>query len=77
MTSQQSNSADSGNREFPFTEAPNATMETEHNSLEAIKGFAGDDPETAVYYPEDDRYLVERDLRTSHYEVVDASPETG
>ena len=41
MTSQQSNSADSGNREFPFTEAPNATMETEHNSLEAIKGSLG------------------------------------
>lgn len=41
MTSQQSNSADSGNREFPFTEAPNATMENEHNSLEAIKGTLG------------------------------------
>jgi hypothetical protein len=26
---------------------------------------------------EDDRYLVERDLRTSHYEVVDDSPESG
>lgn len=41
MTSQQSNSANSGNREFPFTEAPNATMETEHNSLDAIKGTLG------------------------------------
>src|SRR5579862_4015781 len=41
MTTQQSNSANSGNREFPFTEAPNATMETEHNSLEATKGTLG------------------------------------
>jgi cytoskeleton protein RodZ len=41
MTNPQSNSANSGNREFPFTEAPNVTMETEHNSLEAIKGSLG------------------------------------
>ena len=32
------------------------------DSLDAIKAFAGDDYETAVFYPEDDRYLVERDL---------------
>ena len=31
------------------------------DSLDAIKAFAGDDYETAVFYPEDDRYLVERD----------------
>ncbi|MGH2967514.1 MAG: hypothetical protein ACRDK0_00400 [Solirubrobacteraceae bacterium] len=39
-------------------------------SLGAVKAFAGDDYETAVYYPEDDRYLVERDSRCAHYEVV-------
>ena len=38
-------------------------------SIEAIKGFAGEEYETAVYYPEDDRYLVERDDRCAHYEV--------
>src|SRR5919197_3888557 len=38
-------------------------------SLDAVKAFAGEDYETAVYYPEDDRFLVERDLTTSHYEV--------
>src|SRR4051794_40713141 len=42
-------------------------------SLEAIRGFAGDDVEVAVYYPEDDRYLIERDLTVKHYEVVDAA----
>jgi len=41
MTSQQSNSANSGNREFPFTQASNVTMDTEHSSLDAIKGSLG------------------------------------
>jgi heme-degrading monooxygenase HmoA len=44
-------------------------MFTLWDSLEAVKAFAGDDYERAVFYPEDDRYLVERDLRSSHYEV--------
>ena len=44
-------------------------MFTLWDSLEAIKAFAGDDPETAVFYPEDERFLVERDLTTAHYEV--------
>jgi len=41
MTSQKSKSADSGNREFPFTEAPNAIMDTQYNALEATKGTLG------------------------------------
>jgi heme-degrading monooxygenase HmoA len=41
------------------------------DSLEVIKGFAGDDIERAVFYPEDDRYLVERDLRVTHFQVTD------
>jgi heme-degrading monooxygenase HmoA len=41
-------------------------------SIEAIKGFAGEDYETAVYYPEDDRYLVERVDTCEHYEVTTA-----
>ncbi len=40
------------------------------NSRESIRQFAGDDMETAVFYPEDDRFLVERDEHVSHYEVV-------
>lgn len=39
-------------------------------SLEAIKGFAGADIETAVYYPEDDRFLVERDDVVRHWTQV-------
>jgi hypothetical protein len=41
------------------------------NSVEAIHAFAGDDIDAAVYYPEDERYLVERDATVSHYEVAD------
>jgi heme-degrading monooxygenase HmoA len=44
------------------------------DSRDAIRGFAGDDIEVAVYYPEDDRYLVERDDTVRHYEVVDTVP---
>ena len=40
------------------------------DSLDAVRAFAGDDPERAVFYPEDDRFLVERDLTVTHYEIV-------
>lgn len=46
-------------------------MFTLWDSYEAIKAFAGDDHETAVFYPEDERFLIERDLRATHYEVVE------
>ena len=39
-------------------------------SMDAVKGFAGEHPERAVFYPEDDRFLVDRDLHVSHYEVA-------
>jgi len=44
-------------------------MFTLWDSLDAVKAFAGDNYETAVFYPEDGRYLVERDLTSSHYWV--------
>jgi heme-degrading monooxygenase HmoA len=45
-------------------------MLTLWDSLAAVKAFAGEDYETAVFYSEDDRFLVERDLTASHYDVV-------
>jgi heme-degrading monooxygenase HmoA len=39
------------------------------DSLEAIRGFAGDDVERAVFYPEDDRFLVEREERVHHWQL--------
>ena len=44
------------------------------DSIEAIEAFAVEDYETAVFYPEDDRYLIERDLTSAHYEVARAAP---
>ena len=41
------------------------------SSLDSIRAFAGDDISVAVFYPEDDRYLLERDLTVTHYEVAD------
>jgi heme-degrading monooxygenase HmoA len=41
-------------------------------SRQAIEAFAGPDIETAVFYPEDERFLVERDLTARHYEVAGA-----
>jgi heme-degrading monooxygenase HmoA len=40
------------------------------DSLDAVKSFAGEDYETSVYYPEDDRFLVERDVTATHYDVA-------
>jgi heme-degrading monooxygenase HmoA len=39
----------------------------------AITAFAGEDIGRAVYYPEDDRFLIERGPHVDHYEVVFAS----
>jgi hypothetical protein len=37
-----------------------------------VRGFAGDDIGRAVFYPEDDRFLVARDLTVRHYALVES-----
>jgi heme-degrading monooxygenase HmoA len=45
------------------------------DSEEAIRRFAGEDIEKAVFYPEDEQFLIEKDDHVSHYEVVnDTAP---
>ena len=39
-------------------------------SEEAIRRFAGDEPTRAVFYPEDERFLVAKDEHVDHFEVV-------
>ncbi|HVV59640.1 MAG TPA: hypothetical protein VHC45_14875 [Gaiellaceae bacterium] len=39
------------------------------DSLDAIRGFAGDDIERAVYYPEDERFLVAHEDTVTHWQV--------
>ena len=38
--------------------------------LQAIRAFAGEDPEKAKYYPEDKDFLLEFEPAVVHYEVV-------
>jgi len=40
------------------------------DSGEAIRGFAGDDPERARYYPEDQRFLLALTPGVEHFEVA-------
>jgi heme-degrading monooxygenase HmoA len=39
------------------------------NTYDAIAAFAGSDIEQAVFYPEDDRYLVDRETIVRHFTV--------
>jgi heme-degrading monooxygenase HmoA len=39
------------------------------DSMESVKEFAGDDPEKAKYYPEDDSFLLEKEGTSALYEV--------
>ena len=39
-------------------------------SRDDIRAFAGDDIDVAVFYPEDDRYLVDRERTVAHFDVV-------
>ena len=41
--------------------------------LDSIKAFAGDEVETAKYYPEDSDFLLEFEPTVVHYEVVGQS----
>ena len=44
-------------------------MVTTWTDMDAVKAFAGPQPEVAIFYPEDDDYLVDRELTVSHYEI--------
>src|SRR5438094_308412 len=42
------------------------------SSRDVIRGFAGDDIGQAVFYPEDERFLVDRETAVTHYEIASA-----
>jgi heme-degrading monooxygenase HmoA len=46
---------------------------TEWENIEAIKAFAGEDYEKAVYYPKDEGILLEFEEKVQHYESFDIS----
>jgi antibiotic biosynthesis monooxygenase (ABM) superfamily enzyme len=39
------------------------------DSMDDVRGFAGDEHDAAVFFELDDRYLVERELDVRHYEA--------
>jgi len=41
-------------------------------SMDAVQRFAGKEPDRAVFYPDDDAFLVARDRHVDHFEVLDA-----
>jgi heme-degrading monooxygenase HmoA len=42
-------------------------------SIDAIKQFAGSDPERARYYPEDEEFLLDFEPTVEHYEIMTGS----
>jgi heme-degrading monooxygenase HmoA len=40
------------------------------DSMDDVKRFAGEQAERAVFYPEDDEFLVDREIEAIHYEVL-------
>ncbi|MGN6518218.1 MAG: antibiotic biosynthesis monooxygenase family protein [Dokdonella sp.] len=43
------------------------------DSMDAVRAFAGENPERSVYYPEDEDYLLEMEPLVRHYDVVDTA----
>jgi hypothetical protein len=46
------------------------------SSMESIRAFAGEEVDRAVYYPEDDRFLLEKPDRVEHHRIVASDLET-
>jgi len=40
------------------------------DSIESIESFAGPEPEMAVFYPEDEKFLIEYDKEVAHFDVL-------
>ena len=45
-------------------------------SMDAIRAFAGEDVEAARYYPDDDRFLLDKPNQVEHHRVVAGSLPT-
>jgi heme-degrading monooxygenase HmoA len=41
------------------------------DDMDAVRRFAGEEPERAVYYAEDERFLVDREDTVSHFELIE------
>ncbi len=50
-------------------DAAHFLLVTHWDSMEAVKSFAGPNPEIAKYYPEDDAFLLEKEEKVQLYEA--------
>ena len=41
-------------------------------SMDAVRAFAGENPDNSVYYPEDEQYLLQMEPLVRHYEVAES-----
>lgn len=41
------------------------------DSMDAVRAFAGENPDKSVYYPEDDQYLLQMEPLVRHYDVAE------
>lgn len=42
------------------------------DSMEAVRAFAGENPDHSVYYPEDEQYLLDMEPLVRHYDIIDS-----
>ena len=62
----------------PVPDGVEWVLMTTWESWDAIRAFAGPNPELAVYYPDDADYFVELPEHVEHYELLlDAVPDSG
>ena len=72
-----------GNRGVLMVKRPSGPDRTEFlmitlwDSTDAVRTFAGRESTEAVFFPEDETYLVERDWEARHYEVYGCTPDLG
>jgi heme-degrading monooxygenase HmoA len=41
------------------------------DSMDAVRAFAGENPDKSVYYPEDESYLLDMEPLVRHYDVAE------
>jgi heme-degrading monooxygenase HmoA len=44
------------------------------DSMDAVRAFAGENPDQSVYYPDDHHYLLDMEPLVRHYEVAGSLP---
>ena len=50
------------------------TLVSTWTSMSAIRGYAGDSPDIAVLYPDDDRFELVPDRHVEHHDLVSIEP---